>query len=133
MATRRRFCRRALVCGAIICSSSAVQAQRIRVPTELVDTATAARGMRTLALALLAQYKESDRARALDNQFRLQIAAEQYDDAARSIEACQRVRGTRQPARERNSSRYTAANHGAANTSNSESRSRIGASVGCAA
>lgn len=67
-------------------ATSGVQAQQFGFPAELVeDSAKLSAFMPGLAREVIAAYREDDRGKYLDNLFRLQIVAEQYADANRTI------------------------------------------------
>jgi putative CocE/NonD family hydrolase len=68
----------------LTCAASA-HAQQFSVPASLDDSATLARTLPALAEQVIAQYRDTNRARMLDNLFRLQIVAKRYDDAGRSL------------------------------------------------
>ena len=74
----------------ILCWTAAAQAQRF--PTPQTDSLALARDMPVLATQVIDQYKDTDRARMLDNLFRLQIVAGRYDDAVRSLGELRAIR-----------------------------------------
>src|SRR6187549_1853557 len=74
-----------------VCAGAA-HAQTFPIPANLGDSATLARTMPALAERVIAQYKDGDRARMLDNLFRLQIVAGRYDDATRSLTELRAIR-----------------------------------------
>ena len=75
----------------VLCCTTAAQAQRFSLPT-LSDSATLARGIPVLATRVIEQYTDANRARMLDNLFRLQIVAGRYDDAVRSLTELRNIR-----------------------------------------
>lgn len=72
--------------------ANAAQAQRLPLPAPLTDSLGLAREMPALATRAIEQYKDADRARMLDNLFRLQIVAGRYDDAVRSLGELRTIR-----------------------------------------
>ena len=75
-----------------LCWVTAAQAQRLSLPSPLTDSLALARGMPVLATRVIEQYTDTDRARKLDNLFRLQIVAGRYDDAVRSLRELRSIR-----------------------------------------
>lgn len=69
----------------LLCCAAVAPAQRFPVAATLNDSATLAHAMPTLAEQVIAQYKDGNRARMLDNLFRLQTVAGRYEDATRSV------------------------------------------------
>lgn len=68
------------------------QATEIRMPEGLQGDARA-RAMQALARETMAAYRDDDRVRYLGTLFRLQLVAEQYEQAIASIEALRTLRG----------------------------------------
>ena len=84
-----------LVLSVAACRSSTAAAQPIPLTgAELADSAIA-RTMPRLAERLLGVYKEANRDRRLDNLFRLQLVAGNYDAAARSLAELRSARTSR--------------------------------------
>jgi uncharacterized protein len=72
-----------------------ISAQRVRLPASLGDSAALTRAMPELARAVLDRYpapQPTNRARALDDRFRLEMVAERYAEAARSLSALRALR-----------------------------------------
>src|SRR4051812_47852555 len=83
-APRRTTSHSVLVVGLLFGLARSVEAQRVRLPTDFADSAALARALPAFAKEVLAQYREQDRRRALDDRFRLQIVAGLYEEAART-------------------------------------------------
>jgi len=64
----------------------------------LTDDASIARAMPELAEQVMARYAEPDRDRYLDNLFRLQIVAGQYERAIDSLQSLTELRRVKDPA-----------------------------------
>src|SRR5882672_2899539 len=93
MPTSRLVARCTLAWLGVALSTVPANAQRFRLTEPLADTASIARAMPRLATDVLASYREADRARALENIFRLEIVAGQFTDAARSVAELRAIRG----------------------------------------
>ncbi len=85
-------CLRVAIASVVLCVAtpfaSTANAQGIRLPAGLADSASMAQAMSELARVLLDQHsppQQRDRVRALDARFRLEIVAGRYSDAAQSI------------------------------------------------
>ncbi|MFL5385781.1 MAG: CocE/NonD family hydrolase [Longimicrobiaceae bacterium] len=92
------------ITGFTLCLLSALavpaDAQRVRLPSDLTDSAALARAMPEFAEAVLEQYSRhqpADRARALDGRFRLELVAGRYGEAARSLAALRALRARAAP------------------------------------
>jgi len=74
----------------LLCAGVA-HAQRDALPN-FEDSASVARAMPALAAQVISRYKDGNRARMLDNLFRLQIVAGRYDDAIKSLTELRAIR-----------------------------------------
>lgn len=80
--------------------ASAAAAQEFSFPEAAVtDAAALSKAMPELAKQVMVVYKEGDRAKFLDNLFRLQTVAGQYDDALSSSASLRELLRTSQPPR----------------------------------
>src|SRR5207245_10600079 len=78
--------------------ASASVAQEFSFPEAAVtDPAALSKAMPELAKQVMAVYKDGDRAKFLDNLFRLQTVAGQYEDALSSLASLREVLATSHP------------------------------------
>ncbi len=85
----------ALLCFA---AASGAAAQEFTLPQAAAETdSELARSMPQLATRVLAEYREGDRETYLDNFFRLQMVAERYGDAVKTIAVLRRLRSSKIP------------------------------------
>jgi len=85
----------------ILCVVAGIQASPQELKIEqgaLTDDASIARAMPELAGQVMARYAEPDRDRYLDNLFRLQIVAGQYERAIDSLQSLTELRRAKDPA-----------------------------------
>jgi uncharacterized protein len=80
------------VAGLCLLSASAASGQELRFPAAAIGKDTAV-GMSALAEQLIAAYQDDNRDRYLDNLFRLQMVANRYSDAGKSLAALRALRG----------------------------------------
>src|SRR5688500_16261872 len=97
-----------LCCGcALSLSARTVAAQTFPLSSaDIADSAALSRSMPRLAAEVLATYRDADRARFLDNLFRLQLLTGKYREAATSLAEARALRTARRDTAPASRARY---------------------------